>query len=230
MTTKLRRAIILASASLMLTPASARADGLISWLDKLSGPGPWIGVNLNVCVWRQEMPTDPAELESVLVTCKRNLNEPHWSVYTNAGVAFALANDLNYQGQDIAGKSGGVRLFKAGTSAMYTVHPAVDLGFGGGFMVFWGDRFSRFTRPYVQPFKVAMRPLLFPRRRRAGQSPQESTGPELERRAWLVLSADWTLLPGTIDGSAFGAPADPLRATNEFIPQFGIWIDLRRLF
>ena len=106
---------------------------------------------------------------------------------------------------------------------MYTLRPSLDLGAGGGVLLFQGPRFSSFGSPYVQPFRVAARPLLF-------RGTSGMTTNEIEARGWLLVTANWMILLDTIDGAKFGAPADSLRERNESLWQLGLSIDLPRLW
>jgi hypothetical protein len=49
------------------------------------------------------------------------------------------------------------------------------------------------------------------------------------RRSLLVITANWHILLGTIDGADFGAPNDPFRSKNEKDVEIGIGLDLLRL-
>jgi hypothetical protein len=222
MSTHLRPAVLIVVTVLVLCPVPARADGLISWLDKLSGPGPWLGLNLSVCLTTFGRDGASGGPRSAVISCRdSDLRERHWSWYVNAGAGLALDNDLNYAGQDLTGKSDRVTYLKAGTSVMYTLRPALDLGAGAGFLRFQGPRFSGFAKPYLQPVKVGVRPLLI------GYAGDDRD--EVDERGWLLLTADWVILLGTIDGARFGAPADSLRESNENLLQLGFSIDVPRL-
>jgi hypothetical protein len=216
-----RRAVPLAVLAVLVLPVAARADGLLSWLGRLSGPGPFLGGNVSVCVTTTAKGDEQPETVGLFFSCKNSrLEKRHTSIYVDAGAGLAWANELDYSGQDIAGKSERVTYLKAGGSVMYTAAPALDLGVGAGVMVFNGPRFSSFVSPYIQPIKVAVRPLLLGR---------PSSGDEMERRGWLMLTASWMILLDTIDGAKFGAPADPLRERYENLPQFGVAVDVPRL-
>ena len=43
---------------------------------------------------------------------------------------------------------------------------------------------------------------------------------------WLLINLNVNVLLGTIDGAAFGAPADPFRVHNEIVPEIGIGVDV----
>jgi hypothetical protein len=184
---------------------------------------------VDVCIWTsardEEAGPGGNELAGagLVFSCSRSrLTQQHWNWYVTGGWGLAFENTLDYGGRDVAGLSERVQYFRAGTSLMYTVHPAVDLGAGTGVLIFAGPRFDTFPMPYVQPVKLAVRPLLL--RDREGLSSNQ-----IEARGWLVLTANWTMLLGTIDGADFGAPNDPLRVQRESLPQFGVALDLPRL-
>jgi hypothetical protein len=211
-----------------MLPGVTYADGLISWLGKLSGPGPFIGANVDVCVKPffvdpKAKAGGPEVAAGLIISCSdTRLNDQHLSWYVGAGFGLAYENNLNYSGRSVEGLSERVMFYRVGTSLMYTVHPAVDLGMGTGVMIFNGPRFEAFPMPYLQPVKLALRPLLL--RDRTGR-----TDNQIDARGWLVVTANWTLLLGTLDGADFGAPNDPLLVRNENLPQFGVAIDVPRL-
>lgn len=221
-----RRASLLVVVCLFAVPSPVRADGLISWLGRLSGPGPWIGSNVEVCL--KSFPTGDSKLEVVpagfVISCPDSrLEQPHWSLLIGAGAGLAWASNLDYSGQDVTEKDDRVTYLRFGLSAMYTLRPSLDLGAGGGVMVFQGPRFSRFGSPYVQPLRVVVRPLLL-------RDTSGMTTNQIEARGWLLVTANWMILLDTIDGAKFGAPADPLRERNESLLQLGVSIDLLRLW
>jgi hypothetical protein len=218
------RIALFAVTLLGLLPGVAYADGLISWLGKLSGPGSFIGANVDVCIWTSAQPEEAEMLGTGwVISCpKSRLNQQHWNWYVTGGWGLALDNNLDYTGRDVGGLSERVTYFRIGTSLMYTVHPAVELGAGAGVMIFNGPRFDAFSMPYAQPLKLSVRPLLL--RDREGLE-----SGEIEALGWLVVTANWTVLLGTIRGADFGAPNDPLFVRRETLPQFGVALDVPRL-
>jgi hypothetical protein len=108
-------------------------------------------------------------------------------------------------------------MLRLGASFDWTVHRTVDLGAGFGMAYFGGPRFDNFSRGYVQPVRVTFRPLLL---RRSAE----------DHHGWLMVSANWHVLLGTIDGRDFGAPADPFRSHNEQDVECGVSVDVLRLF
>ena len=220
----LSRVLLLAIAMTVVTPRAADA-GILSWLSRLSGPGPFWGIDLDVCMkaidrGRGPKPT-PGMRSGIRLSCPdTTLDRPHISWYANFGWALASDNPLDYTGVDVAGKSDRVWLLKLGTSLDYTVRPALDIGIGGGIFHFGGERFESFTRPYLEPVRVAVRPLLL----RPGRNTSNT-----ERDGWLLVSASWIVHLGTLDGASFGAPLDPFREYNENNWSLGLTVDVFRL-
>ena len=227
---QLCRLILLAIIMVVMAPRSADAN-LLSWLSRLSGPGPFWGVDVSVCVHAVEVKekdvttqrTDPNQHTEVGFDfpCRElTFEQRHVSFNINGGAAYAWKNPLNYDGVDVADRSDNVWLLKLGTSVDYTAAPSFDIGAGVGAFYFGGERFANFTRPYVEPVRVAVRPLLWRRGRDAQQR---------NRDAWLVLKASWIIHLGTMDGADFGAPGDSFRSHNEHNWQAGVSLDVLRL-
>jgi hypothetical protein len=224
------RLILLAMVMVVMAPRSADAN-LLSWLSRLSGPGPFWGVDVSVCV--DAVPVgdadgttpppatmEPQEVTGFLFPCtEMTFERRHVSFNINGGAAYAWKNPLNYDNVDV-GRSDNVWLLKLGTSADYTAAPSFDIGAGVGIFHFGGKRFANFTRPYVEPVRVAVRPLLW----RSGRDAKQRN-----RDAWLVLTASWIIHLGTMDGADFGAPNDPFRSHNEHNWQAGVSLDVLRL-
>jgi hypothetical protein len=217
------RMLLLAAAIVVVTPRAADA-GILSWLSRLSGPGPFWGIDLDVCMKAidrgEGTKQDTGMRSGIRLSCPdTTLDRRHISWNANFGWALASDNPLDYTGVDVAGKSQRVWLLKLGTSLDYTVHPALDIGIGGGIFHFGGERFESFTRPYLEPARVAVRPLLVGR-----------DSKNIERDGWLLISASWIVHLGTLDGASFGAPQDPFREYNENNWSAGLSVDVIRLF
>ena len=223
------RLMLLATVMVVMAPRSADAN-LLSWLSRLSGPGPFWGVDVSVCVHAIPVeeedpslqPTGPRKHEmTLLFPCtEMTLERRHVSFNVNGGAAYAWKNPLNYDGVDVEGRSDNVWLLKLGTSVDYTAAPSFDIGAGVGLFYFNGKRFPHFTRPYVEPVRVAIRPLMW----RTGRTPEQR-----DRDAWLVLTTSWIIHLGTMDGADFGAANDPFRSHNEHNWQAGVSLDVLRL-
>ena len=200
-------------------PGTAGA-GILSWLDQLSGPGPFVVFDVSKGVWCSQKPK--VELITGRWGCQStvSLEEPNLTWYLTGGAGFALDNPLDYgTGQD----KPPVRIVKLGTSLDYTIHRLVDIGAGVGVLYFNGPRFSNFARLYIEPVRLGFRPLLL--------NTHGALTPRQERLGAFVLYVNWNIVTGTLEGSTFGAPSDSFRARHELDrKEFGLAIDLARLF
>lgn len=220
------RMLMLATALVVMAPRTADA-GLLEWLGRLSGPGPFWGLDANVCLKsfpleeRERDRKDMVPMATIRLSCPgARLEQRHISWYVNFGWALASENPLDYTGVDVSDKSQRVWLLKLGTSWDLTLTPSVDVGVGGGLLHFGGERFDGFTRPYIEPARVAIRPLLL----RRWRDPKKT-----ERDGWLLVSASWIIHLGTLDGPSFGAPFDTYRTYNENNWTAGLTVDVLRL-
>ena len=213
------RLAVVAIASLAV-PQTAHA-GILSWLDQLSGPGPFVVFDASFGVWCSQDLTKPRGgagrwgCQSTVSLEERNLT---W--YLTGGAGCALDNPLDYgTGVD----KPPVRFVKLGTSLDYTVHRTVDIGAGVGVLYFNGPRFPNFARLYVEPVRLGFRPFLL--------NSRGPLTPRQQRLGAFVLYVNWNILTGTLEGRDFGAPSDPFRARNELDrKEFGLAIDFGRLF
>lgn len=212
--------------------------GLLSWLDRLSGPGPFWGIDFGIALKCPSPPPpcrDPTcqgvaqTTSSVRVSCPgERLDKKHFNYYFNVGVAGTTRNKLNYGDRPEPEPSTAIGLVRIGSSVDYTLDPSLDVGAGAGFMYFGGESFDNSARPYVQPLRISIRPLLL------NWSPQPFRNDcnyteKLRRRGWFIITFDLNLVVGTLDGASFGAPADLWRAHNEIVPEFGVSIDVVKL-
>lgn len=214
---------------LTLMPSPAQAQGVLRWLGRLSGPGPFWGLGAEVRVAcfgvdkraRVNPNNVQAETESMgaRFPCPKATYNPldeHATVYFSVSGAIAESNPLDYQDAESQDESDAVRMLKVGTSIDWTVHRMFDLGTGFGIAYFGGPRFDNFSLGYVQPVRVSLRPLLWSRA-------------VSDDRGWLLVSANWQILLGTLDGADFGAPSDPFVSKNEQDVELGVSVDVLRL-
>jgi hypothetical protein len=151
----------------------------------------------------------------IRIPCDTTLDDRHTTIYFNLGGSIAENNPLFYGDEGRQEQSTAVRLVKAGVSADWTFDRAFDVGAGFGMMYFAGPRFDNFSRGFIEPVRIAVRPIML-------RSKRDDNG-------WLIVSASWQILLGTIDGADFGAPLDTFSEKNEHIPEVGVSIDLVRL-
>jgi hypothetical protein len=232
MTRAFRTSVIL---WLLCVGAPSRASAsIMDWLDRLSGPGPFWGVDFDMQV---NCPSRAASslaegnrfkvvAANIVISCPdERFDQRHFSWYLTPGLGWTRQlNGLGKVSSSDLDATKAIGTVKLGTAIDYTVAPAVDIGAGGGFLYFYGPRFVNFARPYVQPFRVAVRPGLF----KPGASIENTSS---TWRGAFVINFSVTVIVGTIDGSDFGVPANPWRVHNEFVPEAGISLDvLRPLF
>jgi hypothetical protein len=228
------RILVLALIGLAV-PESAQA-GLLSWLGRMSGPGPFFGVDLSRCVAviGGERPRHPAgagaseepeptrgDLAATVALCPElrggRRYRPHWTFSAVAGLSGSLENQLQREGHD--GRA--VWVLNAGGTADYTATPWLAVGAGAGINHFFGKDFRAFARPYVEPY-VTVRPALLGR---SGEIPRASSKGEAVLRS-LLVSVGWRVLFADLDGASFGAPSDPFHVHNEGRLSVGLGIDV----
>lgn len=234
-----RRFIIVVGMVLVLLtlPAHASAFGFLEWLDRLSGPGPFWGFNMELelkCFGGRRPPPPPPPVPEFVTPatairvpmtkgCREaKLDEHKYTWMVTPGFAIAEDNPLDYQDTGHQDTSAAVRLIRGGTSVDFRFDQAAEIGAGVGLFYFNGPRFNDFARAFVQPVRLTFRPLLFVPKWRAEDTKRD-------HRGWLLLEINWLLLLGTIDGADFGAPADPWRTHNESKLEVGLSLDLYRL-
>lgn len=215
-----RRCVGLAVVALCsLALPQAAGAGILSWLDELSGPGPFLVFDASRGMWCSHKLN--TTMSGVRWGCqsKVSLDDRNLTWYLTGGGGFALHNPLDYgTGND----KPPVLIVKLGTSLDYTVHRLFDIGAGAGVLYFDGPRFPKFARVYVEPLRLGFRPLLL--------GSGKSLTSRQNRLGAFVAYANWNILVGSLEGRTFGAPADPFRARNELKrKEVGLAIDLERL-
>ena len=122
------------------SPASA---SIMDWLDRLSGPGPFWGVDLDMqvnCPSRKEgsPPSGVKALASaIVISCpNESFHTQHFNWYLTTGLGFATSgkNKLNY-GEASNTSTKAIGTFKVGTAVDYTASRAFDLGVGAAVSV-----------------------------------------------------------------------------------------------
>jgi hypothetical protein len=195
--------------SILLLLASARgAEAANGWLEKLSGPGPFLG-------W--DFPTLPLlcfgeEVDRKLF-CKGYQDLGRNSVI----LSFTFSdydserNPLEYGDSSTADTT--VNLKSYAFSLDLRLHRAVDVGVGGGVNRFSGEAFRSFTRFSLDALRVTWRPVgLFLEK----DAIQLGQGVKLSLRDLLQVKMRATLFPEGFDAADFGAsgtfdePADLL--------------------
>ena len=222
-----------------VAPAHVEA-GLFSWLDRLSGPGPFWGIDVGIalrCPKRKEI-ANPKTLQDmrimsadgIVFSCPSDrLDNRGFHYFLNTGVAVAFRNQLNYGSRPEPEPSTSVALVKVGSSFDYRLHPSLEVGAGAGLWYFAGPSFDNFARPYIQPVRVSIRPLLLNWKTNRTLNNDDYNEP-LRRRGWLIIQVNLNMVLGTIDGATFGAPDDSWHhKQSAVVPEYSFAIDVVKL-
>lgn len=194
-------------------PASAQA-GFVRWLEKLSGPGPFVGAGIEIyglCYGAEKaLATDPETVERSSATAR-------WFFDPNCGRAARDQRRLTVgvQLSRLVGDNGlqyddsvpvklhdtvGASIFMG--TADVGVHRSLDVGSALGFVHFTGAPPGAFSRLMIEPIRVTWKPLAMK------PVPANASAAEARaayRREWLQIRVVMTVLPGGFDAEDFGA-------------------------
>jgi hypothetical protein len=231
-TTRLRLVSILLAGFLLM--AGGADAGIIEWIDQMSGPGPFLGFSIEGrlhCfpiqrsddVYTEGTPKSPPSEKSaldnynqrmgVILACPNHLKpgERAWmTVNLASGIAWALHNDLPYS-RDVTDTS--VKLVSLEPSFWWYPLPPVAVGASVGFYWFSGPAFETFSRFYVKPVQVELKPFAFPKHR-------WHTHAEI-----FTIRAGYSLMPQGVQASDFGA-IGPFKTEHEVLPTIALLADL----
>ena len=203
---------------LVFVPArSANAQaGFVRWLEKLSGPGPFVGPGIEIyglCYGGiKALPTDPDASERTEGKAPRS-----WFFDPNCGRAARDQGRLTIgvQLSKLFGDNGlqydesvparlhdtvGASIFMG--TADLGVHRSLDVGSALGFVHFTGAPPGGFSRVMLEPIRVTWKPLAMK------PVPVNASAAEARaayRREWLQIRVVMTVLPGGFDAEDFGA-------------------------
>jgi hypothetical protein len=236
------RVVALCVACLAGGAADARAEFDFPWLEKLSGPGPFWGVEVNYryyCRVGEAAASPrgtwmgPLEPGGGIINFGDDFDE---TTYRSAKTAKALClADHKVRAYATVGFHAyrAVRNDLAVDPARNNVHflggdwkwsirldEALDLSTGIGLSVFGGEGFERFARVRWQPLEVRFYPFVIDR----------DNHDNLRRRALYVTAGVLTFLPGMREQDFCGGPcAVPFREEPEALTKFGVHVDLAAL-
>ena len=219
--------------------AASDATAALGWLEKLSGPGPFVGVMVPVSFLcygedlgqgasatanassREQEPA-PAERDANLGLfvnndcLDANLRKPRVSFTLQVGQLWSLDNTLPYEGVP-PGQEPGVRILMIVPAISTPVMRFLDVGAGLGVARFSGedDAFDAFWRAAVQPVRVTVRPLSFFR-----------TGYRWEA---LEMRMNATVFTGRFTAADFGATGS-FNERGELLWERIIYVDVLKLF
>lgn len=216
----MKRLVLIALATLALglvpaRPAAAQA-GFVRWLEKLSGPGPFVGAGLEIyglCYGVEKaLPTDPEVTERAAAAAG-----PQWFFDPNCGRAARDQRRLTVgvQLSKLVGDNGlqyddsvpaklhdtvGASIFMG--TADLGVHRSLDVGAALGFVHFTGAPPGGFSRVMLEPIRVTWKPLAM---KPVSPNASAAEARAAYRREWLQIRVVMTVLPGGFDAEDFGA-------------------------
>jgi hypothetical protein len=196
-------------------PAVASAES--DWWDViegLSGPGPFKGVTFGqriFCVKENE-----GGRSHSLTSCMSDVDDKIRAL-VNAEVGFYTSGDRP-RFSDTPNDRATVHLWRLHSTYYLRISPLLDIGAGGGVLIFTGDGFEHQSHPVVTPVEIVFVPLGFIR-----SSPHATKWGRLLR---LHFSESWVF--GDIKAADFGSPSTYLR-TGEFNRKFGFGVDIGSL-
>ena len=200
--------------------------GFIDLLDQLSGPGPFWGVGGDIRLYcagitsEATTPALPAALTSSnwsWLTRKRCLandlpdaQRPWISLDLAFSYSRSIHNDLLYPANT---PDTHVSIYSLEPAIWFTPTPPVAIGTGIGVDTFRGPTFSSFSRFYVTPVKVDIKPFAF------SKSSWSSKGAGL-----ITIRADYVLFPKGFDAQDFGS-IGTFHTEHESLPRITILFD-----
>jgi hypothetical protein len=231
------RIVVLTLVAVVASPQTTAA-GILSWLGKMSGPGPFVSYDANVCIAATKSEhvdypagggTPSAQSQNPSAQSSRNCPkwlgryDKHWTLYGRAGLGASISNELDRGAES----THAVWVADYGASLDYTATPWFEAGVAGGIDHFFGNDFKGFVRPFIKPH-VTVRPALL------GKHITDITAPSSRAegiRRSIFISVGWHVLFADLDGANFGAPADPWPgARNESRLQVDFGFDPIALF
>jgi hypothetical protein len=215
------------------------AGAALGWIEKLSGPGPFIGWQINIpfACYVFEEGTAASQPESVQGSVagiqgrfridydcvSRARKQPALKFAIDIGRLSSEENELPYPDLDQRQKPG-VNLLVLIPSVAYsfgeyreTMGSFLDVGAGVGAIRLSDELnfFETFWRPAFQPLRLTFRPLSLVK----GDL----------RWEFLELALNATILGGELTAADFGA-AGSFQESHEFLWNWGVRVDLYKLF
>jgi hypothetical protein len=199
--------LVVVVAALTLWPGVAHASWW-SWLEELSGPGPFTGT----------FPTF-----SVPLACFADGKRvPCWNPQPVKQTIAVAVSRFNSDGRrrfkdlpaDDPGNTDDVNVVPLSGLYLFRPHRAVDVGPGIGVMFFSGSGFDTFARFVVTPINASIRPLVFFNK--------------LRGYAWarvIRLEVDSSFVTKGFKGTDFGNTRTKFESGPEFLTRTGLVID-----
>jgi hypothetical protein len=233
----MRRAAIpfLLSALMSLTLPTLADAGIWRWIDELSGPGPWNGVQLEarVLCFVPETEEETARWQRTIggkTPCLFVDESPERrsrvSINFEFGMLWAKDNPIEY-GEALDQDQKRVRLFPMQGMLYWEARRGIELGTGGGIFFFSSKHglFDNFHRIVLEPMRVDVRPFDILIR---DQGRRDKLHWKLART--LTFRQSMIFIPKGFDAADFGSQVDPFDSPREVLPSMSMIVDLGAFF
>ena len=230
--------IMLAVVALGLVQASPAAaqTGFIRWLERLSGPGPFVGGGIEIYALCRGVETDrpggvAAEGEQAAswfwdANCGR-ASRDHRRVTFGASWARMVGNNTLQYDASVPSD-----LTKRVTASMFLLNAdvgvvrSIDLGAAVGFTQFSGAPPGAFSRATAEPLRITWKPLAM---KPVSQRPTAEEARAAYRREWLQVRMVVTVLPGGFKAEDFGAIPGSYRSKTEVQTNLYVLVNVANL-
>ena len=209
------RVVLMVLTAVLLTPTQAHAArGFWGWLEELSGPGPFWGVEGTqavACVGDKDRPVkwclDPDKKDGSRIPQTIMVG---FGLFESRGARFS---DLP---ADDPGNQGSVRLMSLTGLYMFSLHRSLEVGPGAGVVRLSsrsGHEFPTFYRPVLIPIAASVSPLTL-------------VWPESKYARVLRLEFDYAFFPKGFEGEDFNNTQTTFDSGAEFNKRYGIVVDV----
>ena len=195
--------------AMALWPGAAHAAGFWSWLEELSGPGPFTGYMFSVPLTCFE--------EGRRIACWERDIDGGQTLVAKFG-RFSSGDRPRFQ--DLPANDpdnlGAVHVIPISGVYLFRLHRTFDVGPGAGIMRFSGDGFDALYRFTLTPVSASVRPLL-----------------AFSRNRWarlLRIEVDTSFVTKGFTGADFGNTRTGFRSGPEFLTRAGIILDFGDVF
>ncbi len=209
----MRRLIFVACMVAGVVQAAPAEASFLSWLEELSGPGPFTGPVFSVPV--------ACVHDSSRDGPRCNPDGPPLSgtIHVRFGNFYSRASDRRFKdlNDDLDDNHGVVRVRPFSVVYLLRLHRALEVGGGGGVMFLSGDRFSPFTRLVLTPFTASLTPLTIRRAWPRGKWRQAARA--------LRIDVDAMLVPQGFRGSDFNNSRTRFDSGPDLLWHAGVVLD-----
>jgi hypothetical protein len=236
----MKRAVFIAVAVAILTtaqaaPASAQT-GFIRWLERLSGPGPFVGGGIELSVLCRGVETErpggvAPEGEATPswfwdANCG-HASRDHRRVTIGASWARMVGNNTLQYDATVPDN-----LKKRVTASMFLLNAdlgvarSIDVGAAVGFTQFSGTPPGPFSRAVAEPLRITWKPLAM---KPVSPRPTAEEARAAYRREWLQVRMVVTVLPGGFKAEDFGAIPGSYRSSTEVQTNLYVMVNVANL-